>query len=1143
MSNDYEKIGSEGQQSTSVEKNPSDKIIDGLIINAVSKPRKRLKRIRNFILWLIFVLLILLGSLFALLRFGISGEFLSAKMQSSLTQQLGSFANIKITNAKLSLDDNYHLAIEAQNVSVEKIKSSGDVENIGTLKFGFSNYGLLRGRLQLEQVEFYNTNLFLPKSKDNNFLNTLPKDEFGRVDFDVMANEVFPILDETVANLNRLFIKTIILKNITIKLEDNAKQLNIKTLFLKNQKQIISIESLMEWENKPLTFMARANHDGMQEGRDLDLRIGSLPFHIGAADGLSPYLSNGRTNNGFFRLKGTTQFSMNARRHGPSGAPVVHVQLSMESGQMEVGVEKEIPTNFEINVEHQPQSGKLEVTPSYITIGNVNLPFDGAFGLMPLSEGQVKPSNDYRFEIVSKNASSIPVESPESVLNFGLKVAGQFNLENKKIDIQQITVAAPHGNLMGQGSLKFGKGLPETIFVLNVPEMNIAEAKQLWPINIAPGARRWVLSHIFGGKIKNGIIEIGLPLGFFQNGIPIAPLTAANVMVKADVADTRSDLVGDLPPLRHANGKVSIEGTTTHIKLDSGETYLSDNRTLYASKGSLLIPWGVQRPVYAVMNMNVSGNVKAAGEMISYQPINAQSKLPFDTNTALGDLDAEINIRFPITHDNPPGKVTYNADVNFKNFSSPKPINGILINAGSGNAKLTNHEVIIDAKGLVNDLPAELKMTQPFTNSQFKKQENIKLHLDDATRQKHFAFLDNFIKGPVVIDVSSEVNGYRKLTADLTQANLELPWVGWKKGKGIAATAKLDVPTDMGTRNEYKINNFIVSGNNINIQGTLDIKNKNLLAANFNKANLSNNDNVSLNISHTGKYYRIVVKGKSYDARSLIQVIGKKPLISANSTAQNDVIISANIDDVIGFNGENLYNVSASYESSGTKQTQTNIEAKTKSGMVVSVLSQNIKEQQKIRADSGDAGAILRFMNYYDKIEGGTLKANFNAQPSQPLSGPVGLRSFTVVNEPRLAKLVSTSPQSGGKSLNEKLKGRIDSSRVEFEVARAMISKGNNYLVLDQGVVRGPAVGATFQGVIYDGAGNTSMTGTFMPAYKLNRIFSVIPIIGDILGNGRDRGLIGITFKIDGNAKSPKVTVNPISAIAPGIFRSIFEFE
>ena len=78
---------------------------------------------------------------------------------------------------------------------------------------------------------------------------------------------------------------------------------------------------------------------------------------------------------------------------------------------------------------------------------------------------------------------------------------------------------------------------------------------------------------------------------------------------------------------------------------------------------------------------------------------------------------------------------------------------------------------------------------------------------------------------------------------------------------------------------------------------------------------------------------------------------------------------------------------------------------------------------------------------------------------------------------------------------------------------------------------------------LYDQSGNMDMTGTFMPIYGLNRIFGELPLVGALLGNGRDRGLIGVTYKLSGNARRPVLQINPLSVIAPGTFRSIFEFH
>ena len=57
------------------------------------------------------------------------------------------------------------------------------------------------------------------------------------------------------------------------------------------------------------------------------------------------------------------------------------------------------------------------------------------------------------------------------------------------------------------------------------------------------------------------------------------------------------------------------------------------------------------------------------------------------------------------------------------------------------------------------------------------------------------------------------------------------------------------------------------------------------------------------------------------------------------------------------------------------------------------------------------------------------------------------------------------------------------------------------------------------------------------PLVRLNRIFGEIPLIGQILGNGRDRGLIGITFKLSGKADLTKVAAVGVSAqVLPAAF-------
>ena len=69
-----------------------------------------------------------------------------------------------------------------------------------------------------------------------------------------------------------------------------------------------------------------------------------------------------------------------------------------------------------------------------------------------------------------------------------------------------------------------------------------------------------------------------------------------------------------------------------------------------------------------------------------------------------------------------------------------------------------------------------------------------------------------------------------------------------------------------------------------------------------------------------------------------------------------------------------------------------------------------------------------------------------------------------------------------------------------------------------------------------------NVKGTYLPGRALNRMVSKIPFLGLAFGKGKVNGLLGITFKLSGRYGNPKLQVNPLSIIAPGVFREIFKF-
>jgi hypothetical protein len=48
-----------------------------------------------------------------------------------------------------------------------------------------------------------------------------------------------------------------------------------------------------------------------------------------------------------------------------------------------------------------------------------------------------------------------------------------------------------------------------------------------------------------------------------------------------------------------------------------------------------------------------------------------------------------------------------------------------------------------------------------------------------------------------------------------------------------------------------------------------------------------------------------------------------------------------------------------------------------------------------------------------------------------------------------------------------------------------------------------------------------------------------IPLVGVLLSGGQNDGVFGVSYRVHGPMSGPTLTVNPLSAIAPGILRRI----
>jgi hypothetical protein len=144
--------------------------------------------------------------------------------------------------------------------------------------------------------------------------------------------------------------------------------------------------------------------------------------------------------------------------------------------------------------------------------------------------------------------------------------------------------------------------------------------------------------------------------------------------------------------------------------------------------------------------------------------------------------------------------------------------------------------------------------------------------------------------------------------------------------------------------------------------------------------------------------------------------------------------------------------------------------------------------------------------------------------------GAITVRDFSVHDEMQLQQAVNNN----GAAQAQRNDIAFSSMKVDFD-------KSPGKVVLRDGVVRGPFLGATIDGLVDYSRDEMRMRGTLVPLYGANNLLGQLPIVGLFLG-GEKEGLIGITYEVVGRPGNPVLHINPVSALAPGLLRKVFEY-
>lgn len=1068
------------------------------------------------------------GLIYLLLQQGVSSGFLSERAQLALSDVVGPDYETTFAQTRVSLDAERNLAIEASGVSVRDKATGRAAGSVGSVKLGIRALQLLQGKIEVARVEVSDAALDLTSADaaSSDLLASLRAAD-GRLSAPKLVETVFKDVEAAAGAASARRSQNLSFSGLTIKYGSQARPQSVavsKMDISQTGNGIIELVGDISWQGSPFRVAA-----SITDKDRFQLSTGSIPVLLGVkkgaveADGAPtlPRLAAGVS----IAMQGTVV----------SGAQVLRTNFIFQDYAVNTGRNRMINGSGTLAVEFRSDSNKAEILESSIRSGNSSFWFTGAVAPETEREGAL-----YKFELVTNRGRLLPFGSTDKAVDLSAQARGNFDAATNTAVFTDIGVRTLTGELYGTGELMFKGTSPRALFALRIPRMSVAHAKLLWPVHVASSARSWVFDHVYGGTLTDSTLDLDVPEGQFGAEPPRPLLTASQFQADFKVAGARFDVMGDLPPVREADGTVTVRGANTDIALTSGTAFLGNGQTAAVSNGAMKIPYERGKPVIADLKVDVAGQATALAAIAALDPVNAMRKAPFEVSDLSGSAKARISATFPLRKDAAKAGTVWSAEIALDNVSVKKPFDGQTLSEANGTLTANSSVMKISADAKLNGLPAKLKLEQPLGGNGGARKLSVQLELNEKTRSKLMPGLNQYVKGPVYVDLQGGNSASRQITADLTKASIILDFAGWSKGPGVGAAASFSMSQKDG---RTVLEDFELSGGSFIMRGAASLDKSGLASANLSRVSLVRGDNVAAKITRTKGGYDVKLSGASLDVRAIVKKVTGSFDSAAKSIGSTGISVSASVEKVTGFNSETMSNLQMTYAGRGSRVDGLKISGATNNGGAVTISNRVEDGQRQVKIQSADAGSILRFFDYYDKMSGGSINIALGSNGDGPLRGSIDARDFTLVNEPRMRSLVGGKPSDGGPSLKDAVKKDIDVSKVRFSRGSATIAKGENSLSLTDGILRGDLIGLSFKGTAYDPGGNINMTGTFMPAYGLNRIFGEIPLLGQLLGNGEERGLIGITFRLSGKAKKPQLSVNPISLIAPGIFRQIFEFR
>jgi AsmA-like C-terminal region/Protein of unknown function len=676
-----------------------------------------------------------------------------------------------------------------------------------------------------------------------------------------------------------------------------------------------------------------------------------------------------------------------------------------------------------------------------------------------------------------------------------------------------------------------------------------AVVKAIWPQLLAPGARRWVGRQLTKGRILGGTFKIAMS---GRDGDTLSARNAERLSLGLEIADAAFMPAKSVAAIDVPRALLRLEAEALEVTIPEAASQVTAGRRLTLKGGRFTAVDIYGARTQGEIAFRVQGPLAAAIEHLEQDGL-ALGSLGLPTDGIDGRVDGQLKISLPLMAGMDASEIKVDGKVKISDGRAKQIIGTHDVQGATITVDIGDGAVNATGQMLVGGVNAKLAFQRIMGAAEDKQPPlRITANLDASDRTQLGFDLNHLIKGEVPVDLTV-TRGLRneqtmKVRADLSSADVAIEPLSWRKAPGRQAQLQFDVvKTD---KQKTVLQNFKVVGDDIAIDGTMALDARGRLTDfQFPDFALTLVSRLDLQGSlRSDNVWDVKVRGQYWDGRDFFKSLfsigqaGEKPSAKKEATS---VDLKVEIENVLGHSDVSLKALRMQMSRRGGKLAALIGRGNVDGGRPIEIgLQQAANEARKLVVLTDDAGQAFRLIGFYPNLKNGQmrLEVNLDGRGDAEKTGLLTVERFQILGDPVLSEVLQT-PDEARQSMEAGRRSprRVERQTIDFDWMRAPFSVGYNQFVLEDTELRGPLLGASIRGKADFKLQGVDIGGTYVPLQGLNAAVGGIPVFGQLLAGPKGEGVLGITFRIVGPMAQPQVVVNPLSMIAPGIFREMFQ--